>query len=486
MSTSTRPPSEHVAEPIDGAAERTARRSVVLPVAWRGLLVAASAGVVWLPSSLPDAAWWPLFAFALATILWVTTSWNAAYVGVLAVLVAVLPTGGQHQLFDALADDVIWLMIGAFVLGGALRESGLADRLTATVLGRARTVGGVCWLLATVVIPLSFVVPSTSGRAAVMLPVFRTVTETVADRKVTRALGLLVPTVILVSTICTLIGAASHLITVDLLERVAGDSISFTQWMVWGLPFGVAAGYLATWVITRMFLDAPRRRRVVTMPTASRGRASRDEKVTLAVAGLAIALWLTESVHGLRIATVTVLAALVLTMPGFGVLSWRRGMAAVSWNLVVFVGAATALGQALVDSGGARWIVQRLFAISGIAETSSTLVALVLLAVLSLTAHLYVTSHTVRAVVLVPPLLYLASTLDLDAVAVVFIATVGLNFCLSLPVSSKALLMFSESDGGATFTVRDLMRLSIVLAAVHLVLIVAFYYGYWQWTGLAL
>lgn len=32
----------------------------------------------------------------------------------------------------------------------------------------------------------------------------------------------------------------------------------------------------------------------------------------------------------------------------------------------------------------------------------------------------------------------------------------------------------------------DLLRLNSVLLIVHMVLIVVFYYGYWQWTGLAL
>ncbi len=152
---------------------------------------------VLLPTSLPTEARLSLFAFALAVIFWSTTSFNAAYVA-LAVMMMLILAGGspQEQLYEALASDVIWLMIGAFVLGGAVQQTGLAARLTQLVVARARTVGSVFWLLTTMLIPLSFFIPSTSGRAAVVIPVFRSIANATDDRRITRAIALLMPTVI--------------------------------------------------------------------------------------------------------------------------------------------------------------------------------------------------------------------------------------------------------------------------------------------------
>jgi len=97
----------------------------------------------------------------------------------------------------------------------------------------------------------------------------------------------------------------------------------------------------------------------------------------------------------------------------------------------------------------------------------------------------YMTSHTARAAALVPPLLYLAQSLDLNPTAVLFISTVGMNYCLTFPVSSKALLVFQELDG-ATYQPADLLRLSFVMLPVHLGLILLFSYTYWPWAGLML
>ncbi|MDP9480922.1 MAG: anion permease, partial [Actinomycetota bacterium] len=111
------------------------------------LALSIVAGItVLLPASLPYEARMALFIFALAAILWFTTKINAAYVALAALTLAVL-TGGspQEKLCDALVSDVVWLMIGAFVLGGAMRATGLAGRLTGFVVERASSVRGLMW-----------------------------------------------------------------------------------------------------------------------------------------------------------------------------------------------------------------------------------------------------------------------------------------------------------------------------------------------------
>ncbi|MDM9383143.1 SLC13 family permease [Chlorogloeopsis sp. ULAP01] len=454
----------------------------VLPLA---LTTIASIAVL-LPSSLPHPARLALFAFLLAAILWSTTSISADYIALFTMMLLVLVGGiSQEQLFDALASDVVWLMIGAFVLGGAVQKTGLAGRLTQLVVSRAKTVKGVFWLLVTVLIPMSFLIPSTSGRAAVAIPVFRSITSATSDRRIIRALALLMPTIILVSTIVALVGAGSHLIANDLLQQITKERISFTEWVIYGLPFGVVASYASCWVIMRLFLDQERLNQELHIPQGKGKPLSRSEGITLIVVGIMIALWLTESWHGFEIATVTVVGALILTLPGIGVLKWKEGLKSVSWNLVIFVGAALVLGRALIDSGAAQWIIDQLFTISSIASTNSRSLILVSLAFISLTSHIYMTSHTARAAALVPALLYLGNSLQLNPVAVMFISTVGMDYCLTFPVSSKALLMFQELEG-ETYKPTDLLRLSSVLLPVHLGLMVLFYYSYWRWVGLTL
>ncbi|MEO0969245.1 MAG: SLC13 family permease, partial [Cyanobacteria bacterium J06639_18] len=172
-------------------------RTFLIPIT---LILISGIGVL-VPSTLSTQGRLAIFAFLLAAILWSTTSINTAYVALGSVIFLVF-TGGisQEQLYGAFASHVVWLMIGAFVLGGAVQKTGLAKRLTEIVVARANTVGSLFWLLTTVLIPLSFLIPSTSGRAAVTVPIFRSIAIATDDKRVTRALALLMPTIILVPT----------------------------------------------------------------------------------------------------------------------------------------------------------------------------------------------------------------------------------------------------------------------------------------------
>lgn len=449
------------------------------------LTIAASI-LVLLPTLLPTDGRVALFALILAAILWSTTSIEASYVALgLVMLLVVTGSTSQEQLFESLASDVVWLTIGAFILGGAVQKTGLAARLTQLVIARASTVRSLFWMLTTVLIPLSFLIPSTSGRAAVTIPVFESITNAARDKRITRALALLMPTIILVSTIVSLVGAGSHFVANDLLEQIVGEGISFAKWAMYGLPFGIVASYASCWVVTSLFLNKSTLDRHLKISSAKQKPLSLSEWKTLIIVILILTLWFTESWHGLKIATVSVLGALLLTLPNFGVLSWKEGIKAVSWNLVIFVGSAVVLGRALINSGAAQWIIDRIFVVSGIINTDSPLAILLFLAFISLTSHLYITSHTARTAALVPALLYLANSLQLNPVAVLFLSIVGMDYCLTFPVSSKALLIFSEIEG-TTYKPADLLLLSSVMLLVYLGLMVIFYYGYWRWIGLAL
>jgi anion transporter len=487
-------------DPVDLAQSAAAPRSRQfgwVPGAIPVLVLLSAAGLaVLLPEDLGLPARLALFAFAGAAVLWTLTTINAAYVALGAVLLLVLGRAiEQEDLFETLESDVIWLMMGAFILGAAVQVSGLAARLTRLVAAHSCSVGGMMWLVTAMLVPLAFLMPSTSGRAAVSLPLFRSISSGAGNRRVTRALALLIPTIILVSTISSLVGAGSHLIANDLLDEFldqtagpdAGDQsgISFSDWMLYGLPFGIAASIVSALAVSRMFLRPEERRLPLRIPQSPAEPLSSQEKRTVAVATAMVVLWLTEGWHGLEIATVSILGAFILTLPGAGVLSWKAGLKAVSWNLIFFVGAALVLGEALIETGAAQWLIGRMFEITGITRGGSALLVLTGLTVISLTSHIYLTSHAARAAALIPPLLYLAGALDINAVAVMFIATVGMNYCLTFPVSSKALLMYQELER-ETWVPADLLRLSAVLLPVHAVLMVVFYYLYWRHVGLAL
>ena len=195
--------------------------------------------------------------------------------------------------------------------------------------------------------------------------------------------------------------------------------------------------------------------------------------------------WLTENLHGYEIGFITMLGAILLMLPGFGVMNWKEGMKSVSWNLILFVGAASALGTVLVDTGVVQWMEKELLGgLQWFAYAPEWAIVLLILLV-GVTSHLYITSHTTRAIVLIPTLLVFSETIGLNPVTVVFLSLIGMNYCVTFPVSSKALLLFYE-EGDLAYDAKQLIKISAILMPVYILTMMIFYYTVWNWMGMDL
>ncbi len=459
---------------------------------WTAIVVglALLAALVLLPTDLLPPARAALAVFGVAVILWTATRLDAAWVAFAAAAALVpLQAADQSDLMAMLGHNIIWLMAGAFVIGAAIQSSGLAARMTGGIAARARTTAQLFWLTTLALIPLTFLIPSTSGRAAAALPALALLPENGADPR-RRAFALLIPVIILVATSAALTGAGSHLLAQDLLDQRLGERFGFANWALWGLPFALASSALACAIVLRLFLTAEQRAAPIDAGAATgRSPLSGAEARVIVVATATFGLWFTTDLHGLEIATVAILAMIALTTPGIGVMSFKAGMKAVNWSLILFVGGAMLLGQALINTQAAGWLVDRLFALVGIdgshAGALPEIAVIAAVALISTASHLFLTSHVARTAALGPPFILMAQSAGIEPMTVLFIATVGMNYCLTLPACSKALLLFQDAPGGG-FRPADLLRLSVVLAPLNLALMVATYFVWWKWTGLAL
>ncbi|MGH8931598.1 MAG: SLC13 family permease [Egibacteraceae bacterium] len=168
-----------------------------------------------------------LVAFGLAIVGWTMTDLDDTFVSLAAAGSLVLAGGvAADTLFVSMGDSTVWLLLASFIVAAAVSASGLSQRLVAKVAARARNVGQLFWLLTAVVLGTSFVVPATSGRAALMVPVFAALAEPIGDRRVTRALALLFPSMILLSAVASLLGAGAHLVAAELIASLGGERIA--------------------------------------------------------------------------------------------------------------------------------------------------------------------------------------------------------------------------------------------------------------------
>lgn len=429
-----------------------------------------------------------LLFFIIAMVLWIFSSLPAGMIALGALMCIVLLKGSSASLlYESIAEEIVWLMIGSFIIGESVKTSGLASRFTRFVIQRAGKPEHLLGWLALVIQPLTFFIPSTSGRAALTLPVVKELQTVLRNSQQKRAVAMLLPVMILLASSATIIGAGSHIIGIGLLNGATGEDISYVTWVLWGAPFALVMCGLALVFIKIMFWRNEPRSEIMTSEykNVEKLPLTNSEKKTIVMIAVLVILWMTEALHGYDIAFITMVGSMIFMLPSIGIMGWKQGIQSVSWNLILFVAAATALGKALVENGVVAWLQHMVFSKLSFLQAAPTFMTVLIVILISVTSHLYITSHTTRAVVMTPAFIVLSQILGLHAPSVVFLTLVGMNYCITFPVSSKALLLFYE-DEHVSYQAKDLVKLSIVLMPVYIVVMLLFYYSYWKWTGLTI
>lgn len=454
------------------------------------LAILSVIGIAMMPGDLSTAGRITLATFALTVIGWTLTKLNDTFVALFAAIGLVISsTIATENFFASLGNSVVWLMIGAFMVANALNKSGVSDRIAMLAARRATNVGQLFYLLTAVLLLTSLLIPSTSARAAIMIPIYQALSNAFQDAKINRALAIALPVNILLTAVASLVGAGAHLVINDILGQLTGQSLSFIEWIMMGLPFAAISSFGSTWLIMRMFLDKQRRQlpltNAFTAGIQQAGPLSKQARYIIGVTIALVLLWSTESFHGIDNALIALMGAIAVTVPVFGVMKFKEAAKGVEWEMILFVAATLGISEALVESGAGRWLVDLLLVQSGIIDLGSQVAIMAGLVLVTMTSHLYITSRSARGAVLAPLTVLLSFSLGFDPLTVGFITAAGIGYCVTMVVSAKPLTMFQQINGSnnPTYAPADLFRLSAVLAPAHVGLIVLFGLFYWPFVG---
>ncbi|MGW6937024.1 SLC13 family permease [Lentzea sp. NPDC054927] len=411
-----------------------------------------------------------LVVFGAAVLLWVCTPLDDTYVALAAVAALLLSGVLPASALTALGGSTTWLLVAAFVLAAGVAATGLPARLATWLVGRARTVRGLAHLTAFALLLTAFFVPSTSGRAALTLPVYDELRGRLNER-VARALGVLFPSVILLTAVATLVGAGAHLITNSLLEAATGQGIGFGWWLLLGVPLAAVSAHVTAEIVLWLFTSRADRATPVSVPEQELGGLTRAEVIALAVVLAVAAAWLTEPWHHVPPEVVALTGALVITAPRLGTTTFRDAFSGIPWSLLLFMAATTVLGTALISSGAANLV-------AGLVSPTHLLPTVI---VTSLLAHLVIQSRSARSSVLIPIMIPLALASGMNPAALAFASTAAAGFCHTLTSSAKPVALFADA-----YRPKDLLKLSAVLAPITGLLVLGSATLLWPHLGLPL
>lgn len=433
------------------------------------------------PGGLDPARWEAirrsLAIFTLCIVLWVTGALPLMVTSLLPLalfpLLRVLSVKESYSLFG---NEVVFFLLGVFVLASGVIRTGLSTRIAWSVLriwGRSPRM----LLGATILLPAfgSFWM-SEHAVAAMMFPVVLEVANVLRVHTTCRSYGqalfLALAWGCVVGGVATFLGGGRAPLAVGILREKTGDDIEFLRWMIATLPtvvlmLGVAYGMLL-WISRRESPDmepvrellAAKRRISSPMSPKERGMA------LLMLATVAGWTFFKDSLGGL--AGVALLSAVLAFATG--ILDWKEVEQDVNWGILLMYGGAVTLGYAMQSSGAAEWLSTRLF--SQFQGSPHLFVALMSFLSIALTEGM--SNAAVVALLLPVSLNYAGGDVLLGRLVTMAIAVpAGLAFCLPMATPAVALAYAS-----GLLTMKDTIVTGLILAGIAWVI---FNVSAWLW-----
>lgn len=445
------------------------------------ILVIAAAVALW-----PPAALGPTGGVTLAIVLVTLGLWATAlvpgYFASLLLFASVLIAGLQPAplVFSGFASAAVWLIISGFVIGAAVNATGLDARLAdiiAPLVTRSypRLVGGL--MLACMI--LGFLMPSSVGRAVVMVPIGMALADRCGFAKGSNgrigiaailAIGCNMPSfAILPSNIPNMVLAGSA-------ETLLGVHFSYTDYLVLHYPvLGIVKSAVTVALVLALFpatVGAPLGGEAKQVAVGKSGQGK-----VIAILLLTLAFWMTDSLHGINAAWIGLGAAVLLLAPRFGVVSPPAFKQSVDFGLLLFVAGALALGAVVGASGLGGKLGAFLTSVLPLSPGHDA-VNFFSLTFLSFVTGMFTTVPSAPAV-LTPMTNDLAALTGYGAVTVLMTQVVGFSTVL-FPYQVGPLVVAMQLSGEK---LDHLVKVTVPLALITLVALVPIDFLWWKALG---
>ncbi|WP_225377594.1 SLC13 family permease [Klebsiella pneumoniae] len=405
-----------------------------------------------------------LLVFAIIMFVWekVPLAVTSMVVCVALVLTGVLDL---KQAFAGFIDSNVILFVAMFIVGGALFETGMANKVGGVITHFAKTEKQLIFIIMVVVGVMSGFLSNT-GTAAVLIPV---VIGVAAKSGFTRS-RLLMPLVFAAALggNLSLIGAPGNLIAQSALQNI-GSGFGFFEYAKVGLPM-LVCGILYFLTIGYKFLPNNSNSSEVGSIGEQRdySHVPRWKQILSLVVLIATSLGMIfEKQTGISLTVAGCIGALVLVITG--VLTEKQAYKAIDSQTIFIFGGTLALAKALEMTGAGKLVADQVIGLLG--NNSSPFMLLVVVFALSVVMTNFM-SNTATVALLVPVSLSIAAGMGADPRAVLMATVIGSSCAYATPIGMPANMMVL-SAGGYKFVdyAKSGIPLIIVSTIVSLILL---------------
>lgn len=464
-----------VAEPV---AQPTARSRIGRMIACFGVLAIACVPAL-MPATLglaPEEG--RVATLVLAAVgLWATGLLPEPVTAVgffsLAMLVGIAPPA---TVFSGFASQAFWLVFAGLILSLAAAQTGLAGRLAMLPLDFvARSYTRV--IAASVLLGLgaAFLVPSTMGRVALLVPVLLAVADRLGLQpgrpgRTGMLMAFILSSYYLPAAI--LPANVPNVVLAGAVETIHGQVIGYGTYLALHLPvLALAKIPVIVWVIVRLFPD----RTDGIEPAEPDGPLQPSALLLAVVFALTLVGWASDGIHGLAPAWVGLAAAMVCLIPGLGLTPSRVFSERFNGAPLFYVAAVLGIAALVSTTGIGALLSEALIAALPIGRDAD-FVNFISLSGVAAVLGLVATMPGVPAV-LTPLAADLAATTGwtLDAVLMTYVVGFSLAF---LPYQVPPIIVGLQLAG---IEIRRAAAPMLAISLISLVALVPMNYLWWRW-----
>ncbi len=315
-----------------------------------------------------------------AVFFWVCDVLPVGVTGLVALALTIITGAATAKTaFAAFGGPVVWFIVAIFGLPALMMRTNWPIRLI-NVLFKI-TGEHSDRLVLVFMIAAALVSTVMSDTAAVVLflgialVVLRAVNAEPGKSNLGKAIMIGIPIGAVIGGIVTPAGASFNVLALGMMENITGQTISFLQWIIVGLPIAVVCIPLCWFFIVKTLKpeDLPKAGYDnLRKANEDAGKATTFEKRALFMIIILPVLWILGSfIPVLNTTIVAIIGLGIMFLPGVNLLTWKEFASQVPWTIILLMGAVMSLGDTINATGAAAFVTD-LFLGTGVASLDFT------------------------------------------------------------------------------------------------------------------
>ena len=385
--------------------------------------------------------------------------WEKLPLGVTSMIVCIglIITGvlDWKTAFSGFIDSNVILFVAMFIVGGALFETGMANKIGGVVTHFAKSERQLI-IAIMVIVGLMSGVLSNTGTAAVLIPV---VIGIAAKSGYSRS-RLLMPLVFAAAMggNLSLIGAPGNLIAQSAMQEI-GKSFGFFEYTKIGLPILITGILFFALIGYKLLPD--------TKPSGDSVYGEQKDYsdvpkwkqwLSLIILILTLIGMIFEEKIGIKLCVVGCIGALLLVVTG--VISEKQALKSIDLKTIFLFGGTLSLASALQKSGAGELLANKVISFLGDNPSPYLLTFVVFILCCVLTNFM---SNTATTALMVPICLSISEAIGADPSAVLMACVIGGSCAYATPIGMPANTMVIGAGG---YTFKDYAKSGIPLIIV--------------------